>query len=112
MTISDFVNDYVFHHHHRVFPVANGNRFVGMMEVRSIKSVPANQWPSTTIDGFLSDSSKYCVLDPDLEATEALRRLMMQNCNFASVVSNGELLGVLTRSDLFKLVSLKRDIAA
>jgi hypothetical protein len=37
---------------------------------------------------------------------------MTRNCSKASVVRNGTLLGILTRSDLFKLVSLKRDIAA
>jgi CBS domain-containing protein len=52
------------------------------------------------------------VLDPEVDATEALRLLMTQNCSKAPIVRHGELLGILTRSDLFKLVSLKRDIAA
>jgi Zn-dependent protease len=112
MTISQFVNDYVFHYHYRIFPVLELNRFVGMMDVRSIKSVPSNEWPTTKIGGFLSDPSTYCVLDPDVDATDALRVLIAQNCTKAPIVRNGELLGLLTQSDLFKLVSLKRDIAA
>src|SRR5215831_479991 len=112
MTISQFVNDYVFHYHYRIFPVLELNRFVGMMDVRSIKSVPSNEWPTTKIGGFLSDPSTYCVLDPDVDATDALRLLIAQNCTKAPIVRNGELLGILTQSDLFKLVSLKREIAA
>jgi Zn-dependent protease len=112
MTISQFVNDYVFHYHYRIFPVLELNRFVGMMDVRSVKSVPSNEWPTTKIGGFLSDPSTYCVLDPDVDATDALRVLIAQNCTKAPIVRNGELLGILTQSDLFKLVSLKRDIAA
>src|SRR5262249_15947360 len=112
MTISEFLNNYVFHYHNRVFPVVESDRFAGMIDVRAIKRVPANDWPSTTIDGFLCDPSKYCVLDPDMEATDALSPLTLQNCNNAVVIQNGKLLGMLTRSDLFKLVSLKRDIAA
>jgi Zn-dependent protease len=112
MTISQFVNDYVFHYHYRVFPVLELNRFIGMIDVRSIKGVPPNDWPMTKIGGYLSDPSTYCVLDPETDATEALRFLMSKDCSKAPVVRNGVLMGFLTRSDLFKLVSLKRDIAA
>ena len=111
-TISQFVNEYVFHYHYRAFPVLELNRFIGMIDVRSIKSVPANEWPTTKIGAFLSDPSTYCVIDPNIAATDALRLLMTKNCSKAPVVRNGTLLGILTRSDLFKLISLKRDIAA
>ena len=112
MTISQFVNDYVFHYHYRVFPVLELNRFIGMIDVRSIKGVPPNDWPTTKIGGYLSDPSTYCVLDPDTDATEALHILMSKDCSKAPVVRNGVLMGFLTRSDVFKLISLKRDIAA
>jgi Zn-dependent protease/CBS domain-containing protein len=112
MTISQFVNDYVFHYHYRVFPVLELNRFVGMIDVRSIKAVPPEDWPTTKIGPFLSDPSTYCVLDPGLEATDALRLLMSRNCSKAPIVRKDELVGIITRSDLFKLISLKRDIAA
>jgi CBS domain-containing protein len=111
-TISQFVNDYVFHYHYRVFPVVELNRFIGMIDVRSIKGLPPNDWPTTKIGGYLSDASSYCVLDPDVDATDALRLLMSQNRTKAVIVQNDTLLGILTRSDLFKLISLKRDIAA
>jgi CBS domain-containing protein len=111
-TISQFVNDYVFHHHHRVFPVLERGRFVGMVDVRSIRSVPPADWPTTKIDAYLSDPSTYRVLDPDTDATDALKLFMTENCSRAPIVKNGVLYGILTRSDLFKLVSLKQEIAA
>jgi Zn-dependent protease/predicted transcriptional regulator len=110
--ISKFVNDYVFHYHYRTFPVLELGRFIGLIDVRSIKSVPPADWPMTKIGGFLSDPSTYCVLDPETDATDALRILMAQNCTKAPVVRNGALIGMLTRGDLFKLIALKREIAA
>jgi len=112
MTISQFVNDYVFHYHHRVFPVLELHRFVGMIDVRSMKGVPPNDWPTTKIGAYLSDPSTYCVLDPDMDATDALRYFMSRNCSKAPIVKNETLMGILTRSDFLKLVSLKREIAA
>jgi Zn-dependent protease/CBS domain-containing protein len=112
MTISELVNDYVFHYHYRTFPVVDHGRFSGMVDVRSIKAVPPNNWPTTPIGGFLTEPSAYCVLEPDIDATDALRTMMTRNCSKAPIVRNGILLGILTQSDLFKLVSLRRDIAA
>jgi Zn-dependent protease len=112
MTISEFINNFVFHYHYRVFPVLELGRFVGMIDVRSIKAVPPNDWPATKIGAFLSDPATYCILDPDMDATDSLRLLMTQNCSRAPIVRKGALMGFLTRSDLIKLVSLKREIAA
>jgi Zn-dependent protease/predicted transcriptional regulator len=112
MTVSEFVNHYVFHYHYRIFPVLELGRFIGMIDVRSIKGLPPDEWPTTKIGRFLSDPSTYCVLDPEMDATDALRLLMSQNCSKAPIVRKGILEGILTRSDLFKLISLTRDIAA
>jgi CBS domain-containing protein len=112
LPISQFVNDYVFHYHYRVFPVIANGLFAGMIDVRSIKGVPSENWPTTPIGDFLSESSTYCVLSPEMAAPDALRVLVSQNCNEAPIVQNGVLEGMLTRTDLFKLISLKSDLAA
>lgn len=112
MTISELINDYVFHYHYREFPVLELGRFIGMIDVRSVRGVPTADWAATKIGSYLSDPSKYCILDPDLDATEALRTLQTKDCEKAPIVRKGALMGMLTRSDLFKLISLKRDIAA
>src|SRR4029078_5857126 len=60
-TISQLINDYVFHHHQRVFPVLENGHFIGMIDVRSIRGVPAEEWSTTKIGGYLSNSSTYSV---------------------------------------------------
>ena len=112
ISISELVNEYVFHYHYRAFPVLKNGRFIGMIDVRSIKGVPPSEWPTTKIAAYLSNAKDYCVLDPETDANDALHILMSRNCSKAPVVSNGVLLGILTRSDLHKLVALRRDIAA
>jgi CBS domain-containing protein len=112
MTISEFVNEYVFHYHHRAFPVLDQNRFVGMVDVRSIRRIPTAEWSSTKIAACLSDPGTYCVLDPDVDAAEAFRILTTRGCSRAPIVRDASLLGILTRSDLLKLISLRQEIAA
>src|SRR5262249_40618955 len=85
MTVSQFLNDYVFHYHYRVFPVTELGKFVGMIDVRSIKGLPADEWAMTKIGSYLSDPSSFCQLNPDIDATEALRKLTVQNCAEAPI---------------------------
>jgi Zn-dependent protease len=112
MPVSDFVNEYVFHYHDRTFPVVENGRFAGMIDLRSIKRIPVIEWPEVRIGGYLSDPSSFLILDPDLEAGEALRLLANGNRTCAPIVRDGVLLGMLTRDDLYKLISVKRDLAA
>jgi Zn-dependent protease/predicted transcriptional regulator len=111
-SISDFVNEFVFRYHNRVFPVLENSRFAGMVDVRSIKGVPASEWPTTSISGFLSRSDTYCVVGPEANADEVLAQLLSERCHEAAVVQDGILIGVLSRSDIFKIASLKSDLAA
>jgi len=112
MFVSTFISDYVFHYHDRVFPVVEERRFAGIIDVRSIKGVPVNEWPSVRIGGYLTNPATYRVLDPDLDAAEALRLLLSGHSSYAPVVRDGALVGMVTRDELLKLISLKSDLAA
>jgi Zn-dependent protease len=111
-TIADLIHGFVFHYHDRAFPVVDRGQFIGMIDVRAFKKVPPDDWSSTYIDPFLADSSLYCVLDPDMDAPDALRLLMEYPMSKAPVVRNDVLLGFLTRHDMVEVIALKSDLAA
>jgi len=111
-TITDMINHYVFHYHDRVFPVVDRGRFIGMIDLRKLRKVPAAEWPNTYIDAYMADSSDYCVLDPDMDARETMRLLLECPLPKAPVVRNDVLLGFLTRTDLVEVIALKNDLAA
>jgi CBS domain-containing protein len=111
-TIADFINNYVFHYHDRAFPVLDRGRFIGMLDARAMKKVPASDWSSTYIDPFLADSSQYCVLRPEMDAPDALKLLMEHPMGKAPVVNGDTLLGYLTRQNLVEVIALKSDLAA
>jgi len=111
-TIADFINRYVFHYHDRVFPVIDRGRFIGMIDLGKVKKVATAEWANTYIDAYMSESSDYCVLDPELDARDALRLLIEARMPKAPVVADNALVGFLTRSDLLEVIALKSDLAA
>jgi Zn-dependent protease len=112
LALSKFVQDYVFHYHHQVFPVQENNRFLGMIDVGALKRMPPSEWPNTQVADHLLDPSSYSILDPDMSVPEALELLVSRSCERSPVVRSGVLFGVLTRNDLLKLIAIKSEIAA
>jgi CBS domain-containing protein len=111
-TIEEFIHHFVFHYHDRVFPVVDRGRFIGMIDLNKVKKIPPPEWNSTYIDAYISDASEYCVLEPQMEARDALRLLIESRMPKAAVVSGDALVGFLTRNDLLEVISLKSDLAA
>ena len=111
-TIEEFVQRYVFHYHDRVFPVVDRSGFIGMITLNAVKKVPSAEWANTYIDAYISDSSEYCVLEPQMDARDALRLLIDSRLAKAPIVENGVLVGFLSRNDLLEVISLKSDLAA
>jgi Zn-dependent protease len=111
-TIEEFVNRYVFHYHERIFPVTDRGRFIGMIDLNRVKKVPVQEWPNTFIDAYISDTSEYSVLEPQMDARDALKILIESRMPKAAVVSGDELVGFLTRNDLLEVISLRSDLAA
>jgi Zn-dependent protease len=111
-TIADLVNQYVFHYHDRVFPVVDRGRFIGMIDVNALRKVPTQDWPSTYIDAYMADDSQYSILNPDMDARDALRLLVESPMPKAAIVQNDVLVGFLTRTDLVEVINLRSDLAA
>jgi predicted transcriptional regulator len=111
MTILQFVNEPVFHYHYRVFPVLELDRFAGMIDVRSLRNLPPQDWPTRKSENVFRIRRHTAFLNPDLNATDALRLLVSRNCGGARRAKR-TLIGILARPDLFKLISPKQEMAA
>ena len=112
-TVADFVNNYIFHYHERIFPVLDRGQFIGMIELRQLRKLRPEDWPNTYIDAFMSDASMTPTLTPDMDARDALRLLVDRSAGKAPVIDNNNMMvGVLTPSDMVEVVALKNDLAA
>ena len=111
VTLRDFVEDYVYHYHFKMFPVVeNGDRLVGCITTRDVKGVPREAWDEKRVGEVMEDCGAGKMVTPDQDAMEALS-IMNRNGVSRLMVGEGErLLGIVSLKDMMKLLSLKVEL--
>jgi len=111
LDIRRFVEDYVYKHHFKLFPVVEDGRLVGCVSTRQVKEVPRDEWSRLNIKTLLQRCDQTNTITPDADATEALSRMNQEGASRLMVVEDGDrLVGVLSLKDLMGFLSLKIDL--
>jgi len=110
LSLQDLVDDYVYRHHYKMFPVVDDDRLVGCITLRDIKEVPRDRWGLTEVSSVMRRCSEENVVGPDADAMAALTT-MNRTQNGRLLVARGErLLGIVTLKDMLKFLSMKLDL--
>lgn len=110
VSVEDLVNDYFYRHHHRMFPVTNGQGLSGCVTTRQIKDLPREEWPQRTVRDIQKPCSNQNTISPDADAMSALSRMRRTDTSRLLVVENDRLVGILTLKDMLKFLSMKVDL--
>jgi len=110
VSIEQLVDQYVYQHHFKMFPVARNGDLLGCVTTQQIKQVPRERWAETTVDQVLGDCPSPTTLKPDDDAMDALAKLNRSGASRAMVVDNDHLVGVLSLKDLMAFLALKLEL--
>jgi Zn-dependent protease/CBS domain-containing protein len=110
ITIAQLIDDYVYRHHHNMFPVADNGRLVGCVSMNDIKRLPRDRWSSTTVSEIMRSCSEATAISPDMDAMEVLS-LMARTGNSRLLLTEGDrLVGVVTLTDLMNFLNAKLNL--
>ena len=111
ITIQDWLEDYVYKYHFKMFPVIDNSEILGCIVTDSIKKVPRDQWQTTTVGDLIKPCSSENTVTPDTDVASVLAK-MMKNDSMSRfmVVENGSLVGMISLKDLKSYIALKMDI--
>jgi Zn-dependent protease/CBS domain-containing protein len=110
ITIAQLIDDYVYRHHHNMFPVVDNGRLVGCVSMNDIKRLPRDRWSSTTVAEIMKSCSEATAISPDMDAMEVLS-LMTRTRNSRLLVTEGDrLVGVVTLTDLMNFLNVKLNL--
>jgi Zn-dependent protease/CBS domain-containing protein len=112
LTLDVLVESFFFRYRFTSFPVVEGERLVGIVDMGQVKQVPREQWHLTNTSDVMTPSSEESVVHPDDEAVEALAKMIKGGFGMLPVVVGDRLTGILTRSDIMALLRMKTDLGA
>ena len=110
LTVHQLVQDYVYRHHYKMFPVVRDGTLEGCVTTREIKEVPREEWNLRTVGEIAAECTSDNSVSSQAETTEALAKMNRRGVSRLMVVDEGKLAGVIALKDIMRFLSLKLDL--
>jgi len=111
-TIQQLVTEYVFPRGQRLFLVASGGDFKGTLAINDIKAVSRPQWDTIQVREVMTPLDKLAPVSPDQDALSVLEQMTERNLNQLPVVSDGRVIGLISRDDLVRFLRTHAELGA
>ena len=106
-TVRELVEDYVYRHHHKVFPVVRDGRLLGCVTTTQVSGVGEDQWDQRTVAEIIEPCSQDNIIAPEADTLEAMKKMQRTGRSPLLVVDRGQLVGILSLRDLLEYLMLK-----
>ncbi|MGC1272983.1 MAG: site-2 protease family protein [Planctomycetaceae bacterium] len=111
VTLRDFVENYVYQHHFKMFPVVDeDDRLVGCLSIDRVKEVPREEWETTTVRHVAQHCSGRNTIHPETDAMQALSRMQRLRVSRLMVTENDRVVGMFSIRDVMKLMELRVEL--
>ena len=107
---AELVDDYIYKHHFKMYPVVEGERLVGCVTTNEIKQLPRDEWDRQTVGSIAKQCDMTNTIAPDADAMQALARMGRTKLSRLLVVEGEHLAGVITLKDLLHFLTAKIEL--
>lgn len=110
-SLTDFLERYAYRRPHRVYPVADDGKLLGLIRVQAVKHVPEAERASKTVGDVMSECAEPDCVTADEDATELLEAMLSAGATPRKfVVDGGRLLGAISINDLREQLALRLEM--
>jgi len=110
LDLRQWVEDYVYRHHHRTYPVASNGALEGVISTEALARFPRSEWDLHTVGEAMHRDFESITLRPGDDALRALEQMQRTGSTRLLVTDNGRLVGIVTLKDLLRFLELKLEL--
>jgi Zn-dependent protease/CBS domain-containing protein len=100
LSLQDAVDDYFMRYDHGAFPVDEQGRTIGLLTLRGVRRVPREQWSTRRVRDHMVPVGDQVVVAPEARMDQVMGKLEDGGAGRVLVVQDGEVVGIITPSDL------------
>jgi Zn-dependent protease/CBS domain-containing protein len=108
--IEELVENYIYRHHYKMFPVVEGEKLVGCVTTRQLREIPKNQWSTKTVGEIAKACTKDNAIAPDTDVVKVLSLMNRTRNSRLMVVDGDKLIGLIALKDIMNFLSIKLDL--
>jgi|SRR5262245_14577168 len=112
LNLRTFAEDYLMRTGRRCFVVHQNGRYLGLVTINELKQVEPDRWPFTTVAQIVVPLQRVRTVLPDTPLNRALELMTAEDVNQLPVISNGELVGVISRSQVLQFLQTRAELKA
>lgn len=109
MTVRELVMEHLVRGGVRAVLVGAEGQVLGIASITDVKELEQEAWPTTPV-GEIMTRAPLKTTSPRAGVAEALRVLAEHDLHQLPVVENGQLVGMLTRSDIMRFLQVREDL--
>ena len=110
LSIEHLVEDYIYKHAFKMFPVVDDGRLVGCVTIQKVKDIPRSEWAIRTVGEISGGCSPDNTVAPNADAMAALGQMSRGRLSRLMVVERDKLVGIITLKDMLKFLSIKLEL--
>jgi CBS domain-containing protein len=94
----------------RAHLVVSDGQLAGLMTIEALQAVPRDEWQTTSVQAVMLSREGLQWATPEEPAVELLARMSNANVDEMAVVSGGNLVGLVTRDSIVRVVQARMDL--
>jgi len=107
MSLMQLVRDYIQPNRYRSFVVATEGRFLGVVDVESIRRVSQDRWGMTPAGLVMTPAARVITAAPEEEGIGLAEKLEEHRLEGIPVVRDGVVIGIVTRNSLARVMQMR-----
>jgi Zn-dependent protease/CBS domain-containing protein len=108
--LQSFADDYLLRTGRSCFFVVENGHIAGLVTPHEVKEVARKRWPYTTVGDIMRPLDKLHAVDPGTPVADALESMGRDDINQLPVVSDHRLEGVISRSQVLRLLQARAEL--
>jgi len=111
ITIDEWLKEYVYRHHFKMYPVVEGSQLLGCISVDSLDTLRTEQRDSARVRDLMETRSAANTVDAGTDTMALLSSILRGDGRARFMVVDADrLVGIISLKDLLELISLKLQI--
>jgi Zn-dependent protease/CBS domain-containing protein len=110
LSMSSLLDDYVLVYHDGCYPVISNGSLRGLISPVDLQKFPRSEWREHSVSEAMTPSERLQVAQASDDLTKAVEIMASADVQQLPVMENGRFVGVLARSDVMRLVQIRREV--
>jgi CBS domain-containing protein len=110
ITIQQLVSDYFLVHPHEGYPVAEGEKLLGLITLDGVRAIPKEARVAQTVAMAMVPLERTQAVPPNMSALDALQMMARERVGRLLVTQEGQLVGVVTQGDLMRTIRTRQEL--